>query len=78
MATNSVIYDILPWEKKAIHAPGESRFKTDIVCILAPGQSVYALTLKPKTKVSLTGTYREYRELPVPSMVWFSDCRPAQ
>ena len=74
----SVIFDILPWEKKAVHLPGESQFKTDIVCRLAPGQSVYALTLKPRTKVTLTGTYQEYRELPLPSTMWLSNCTPSK
>jgi hypothetical protein len=69
----SVIFDIIPWEKKAVRLPGESRTKTDIACLLAPGQSVFALTLKPKTKVKLTGTYREYREFP--STMWLSDCK---
>lgn len=74
----SVLFDIQPWEKKAIHVPGESQYKTDIVCTLAAGQSVYALTLKPKTKVTLTGTYREYRELALSAMVWLDECRPAR
>jgi hypothetical protein len=74
----SVIFDIIPWERKAIRTPGESQFKTDIVCVLASGQSVYALTLKPKSKVTLTGTYREYRASPLPSVLWLSECRPTK
>lgn len=74
----SVIFDIIPWERKAIRTPGESQFKTDIVCVLASGQSVYALTLKPKSKVTLTGTYREYRASPLPSVLWLSECKPAR
>ncbi len=74
----TVIFDILSTEQKAIRAPGESQFKTDIVCQLAPGQSVYALTLKPRTKVTLTGTYSDYRASPVPSMMWLSNCTPAK
>jgi hypothetical protein len=69
----SVIFDITPWEKKAVRLPGESRTKTDIVCLLASGQSVFALTLKPRSKVTLTGTFREYRQFP--STMWLSECK---
>lgn len=74
----SVIFDITPWEKKALRLPGDSQFKTDIVCVLASGQSVYALTLKPKSKVTLTGTFADYREGPIPSVMWLSECKPAR
>lgn len=74
----SVLFDIQPWERRAVHLPGESQYTTDIVCLLAPGQSVYALTLKPKSKVTLTGTYREYRELALSAMMWLGDCRPVR
>ena len=81
--TYHVVFDIMGWEDKAIHLPGDSEFKTDIVCVLAPGQSVYALTLTPKgrsfklsSKVRLTGTYADYREFPSPSVFWLSDCKP--
>lgn len=73
--TYRVRFAILAWEEKAIRLPGESQFKTDIVCVLAPGQSVYALTLRRRSSVRLTGTYAEYRESP--SLMWLSDCKPA-
>lgn len=76
--TYRVRFAILSWEQKAIRLPGESQFKTDIVCVLAPGQSVYALTLKRRSNVRLTGTFAEYREIPSPSVMWLSDCKPAQ
>jgi hypothetical protein len=76
--TYRVRFDILAWEQKAIHLPGDSQFKTDIICVLAPGQSVYALTLRPRTSVKLTGTYADYREGPSPSVMWLSGCKPAQ
>jgi hypothetical protein len=79
----NVVFDIMGWEDKSIHLPGDSQFKTEIVCVLAPGQSVYALTLTPKgrafklsSSVKLTGTYADYREFPSPSVFWLSDCKP--
>ena len=71
-----VQFDILAWEQKAIKLPGESQFKTEIICVLAPGQSVYALTLKRRSNVRLTGTYSDYREYPSPSILWLSGCKP--
>ncbi len=77
----NVVFDILDWEEKALRLPGDSQFKTEIICVLAPGQSVYALSLVPKgrpfkiaSKVTLTGTYSDYER----SMFWLSDCRPAK
>jgi hypothetical protein len=70
-----VVFEIIPWERKVIKLPGDSQFKTDIVCVLATGQSVYALTLKPRSKVKLTGTYADYRESSGSTM-WLSNCRP--
>jgi hypothetical protein len=69
-----VVYEILSWEQKAVRLPGDSQFKTAIVCVLAPGQSVYALTLQKGKSVRLTGTYSNYRESP--SAMWLSGCRP--
>jgi hypothetical protein len=73
-----VRFAILAWEEKAIRLPGDSQFKTEIVCVLAPGQSVYALTLKRRSSVRLTGTFSDYRASPSPSVMWLSDCKPAQ
>lgn len=71
-----VLFDITPWERKAVRLPGDSQTKTDIVCYLAPGQSVYALTLKPKSKVTLTGTFIEYKQFPG-SVMFLNNCKPA-
>jgi len=76
--TYRVKFEIMAWEQKAIKLPGESQFKTEIICVLAPGQSVYALTLKRRSNVRLTGTYSEYREYPSPSILWLSGCKPEQ
>ncbi len=75
--TYQVRFDILAWEQKAIRLPGDSQFKTDIVCVLSPGQSVYALTLKRRASVRLTGTYQDYRAAGSPSALWLGDCKPA-
>jgi hypothetical protein len=75
--TYRVLFDIMSWEEKAVRLPGDSQLKTDIVCVLAPGQSVYALTLKRKANVKLTGTFLDYREAPIPSVMWLSGCKPA-
>ena len=75
--TYRVAFKILELHEMAIRLPGQSQFKTEISCMLAPGQSVYALTLKPKSKVNLTGTYSDYRDFPMPSVMWLTDCRPA-
>jgi hypothetical protein len=75
--TYRVKFEILSWEQKAIRLPGDSQFKTDIICVLAPGQSVYALTLRKRSSVRLTGTYSDYRESPSPSVMWLSNCTPA-
>jgi hypothetical protein len=73
----TVIFEIIPWERKVVRAPGESQQKTDIFCLLASGQSVYALTLKPRTKVRLKGTFLDYRANTLPSVMLLSECKPA-
>jgi hypothetical protein len=76
--TYRVMFNILAWEEKSVRLPGESQTKTEIICVLAPGQSVYALTLRRRSKIRLTGAYARYGELLSPSVMWLSDCRPAQ
>lgn len=83
--TYHVIFTIMDPSEKPFLLPGDSHVRTDIVCILAPGQSVYALTLKPRanraplmppiySSVKLTGTYDSYTESP--SVMYLSDCKP--
>ena len=70
-----VAYKVLnPWEL-AIRLPGAAQFKTDISCLLAKGQSVFALTLKPGRSIKLTGTYRDFDEFK--HVIWLENCRPA-
>jgi hypothetical protein len=56
--------------------PGRASAGFSVNCILAPGQSVYALQLKPNKHVELTGTFDELDY--GLSSVWLKDCRPAK
>lgn len=53
--------------------PG-SGYRLDVSCILAPGQSTYALGLKPDKRVELTGIFDEYDI--GRSTIFLRDCRP--
>lgn len=64
---SSVLTDIVP---------GRASAGFSVNCILAPGQSVYALQLKPNKHVELTGTFDELDY--GLSSVWLKDCRPAK
>ncbi len=64
-----------PWEQ-AIRLPGAAPFKTDISCLMAPGQAAYALTLKPDRNVKLTGTFHDFNE--DRHVMWLDQCRPEQ
>ncbi len=75
--TYRVQFEIMDPSRMVFKLPGQSTTKTDIGCLMAKGQSVYALTLKPKAGVKLTGTYFDYRDVPYPPILWLSDCRPA-
>lgn len=63
-----------PWEE-AIRLPNVAPFKTDIMCMLGKGQSVYALQLKPNKTIKLTGTWHDFDAYK--HVVWLMDCRPA-
>jgi hypothetical protein len=71
-----VAYKIMEPYEQAIRLPGQADFKTDISCLMAKGQAAYALTLKPRKSIKLTGTYSSYREYP--PIMWLENCRPAQ
>ena len=62
-----------PWEQ-AIRLPGAAPFKTDISCLMAPGQAAYALTLKPSRNVKLTGTFHDFNE--DQHVMWLDQCGP--
>jgi hypothetical protein len=56
--------------------PGRSSAGLSVNCVLAKGQGVYALQLKPGKHVELTGTFDrlDYGM----SLVWLKDCRPVK
>jgi predicted RNA-binding protein with TRAM domain len=58
----------------ALHL-GKFRFLTQISCIVAKGQSAYALSLKKGNSVKLTGQYRDFDEFK--HVMWFDGCKPA-
>lgn len=53
--------------------PG-SGYRLEVSCILAEGQSTYAMGLKPDKHVELTGTFDEYDM--ARSTIYLRDCRP--
>jgi hypothetical protein len=63
-----------PWEE-LIRLPNIAPFKTDISCLMAPGQAALALTLKPGKVVKFTGKFHEFSESR--HIMWLADCRPA-
>ncbi len=56
--------------------PGRASAGYSVNCVLAKGQGVYALQLKPDKHVELTGTFDrlDYGM----SLVWLKDCRPVK
>lgn len=56
--------------------PGRSSAGFSVNCVLAKGQGVYALQLKPNKHVELTGTFDQLDY--GLSSVWLKDCRPAK
>ena len=55
--------------------PG-SGYRVEVACLLASGQSTFALTLKPDRRVELTGVFDRF-DL-TRSTVWLRDCTPAR
>lgn len=51
-------------------------FRVEVSCLLAPGQSTYALTLKPGRRTELTGVFEAYES--GRAMVRLRDCVPAK
>jgi hypothetical protein len=69
-----VAFKILAPHELAFRPPGLADFKTDISCLLADGQSVFALQLKPGKSVKLRGTYRDYDD--IRDVMWLDGCKP--
>lgn len=55
--------------------PGDPGFMVYISCLMARGQSAYALTLKKGALIRLTGTFYQYD--PFKHAVWLNECRPS-
>jgi hypothetical protein len=69
-------FDVPQPYEEALRLPNEAPFKTDIVCLMAKGQSVYALQLKPDKAIKLSGTYADFSE--IKHVLWIKDCRPVK
>jgi len=70
-----VAFEIMQPHEMALRLPGMASTLSEVSCLMAPGTSVFAMQLKPKKSVKLTGTFYEYSELR--DVTWFKDCRPA-
>jgi len=56
--------------------PGRSTADLAVICVLAKGQGVFALGLKPDKHVEMTGMFDSYEG--GRSQIWLKDCRPAK
>jgi hypothetical protein len=73
--TYRIAYDIPTTTNDLVLQIGKFRFLTQISCLVAKGQSVYALTLKKGSNIKLTGQYRDFDEFK--HVMWFDGCKPA-
>ncbi len=71
-----VAYDILDPANRTFMPSLGPQFKTDISCMMAKGQSSYALSLKKGNKISLTGSFLDYDEFK--DVMWLGNCRPSE
>lgn len=69
-----VWFEILQPHELVIRLPGGSQSHVEMGCALAAGQSVFAMKVKPKMSVKLTGTYDGHDANR--GVVWFKDCVP--
>lgn len=44
-----------------------------IICVMAPDQTAYALSVRPRDKLDLTGTFLKYES--IGNEIWLKDCR---
>ena len=63
-----------PWNE-AFQLPNAAKFKTDLSCLMAKGQSVFAIQLKPGKSIKLTGSFYKFDEFR--HVAWFNNCVPA-
>ena len=71
----SVLFDVPEPHDQPLQLSRPTTFKTDIICQMAKGQSVYALQLKPGKSVKLAGIYSHYDDIGHALVI--KDCRPA-
>lgn len=69
-----VAFEIMQPYEMALRLPGMAATISEVSCLMAPGTSVFAMQLKPKKSVKLTGTFYEYSD--IKDVTWFRDCRP--
>lgn len=69
-----IAYDIPETTSDLVIKVGKFRFLTQLSCLVAKGQSAYALSLKKGNGIKLTGKYRAFDEFR--HVMWFDGCRP--
>lgn len=73
--TYRIAYDIPETTSDLVLKVGKFRFLTQISCLMAKGQSAYALTLKKGNSIKLTGKYRDFDQFK--HVMWFDGCKPS-
>lgn len=71
-----IAFKILQPHELAIRLPNMAKNLAEVSCLMAPGNSVYVMQLKPGKTVKLTGKFQEYSEYK--NVVWFTDCVPVK
>lgn len=68
-----VAYRIQHPHEQLIRLPNQAAFKTDIGCVMAPGQAAFALQLKPGSRIRLSGTFDRFSS--TTHTLLLKDCR---
>lgn len=71
-----VWFEILEPHELVLKLPNAPKFHMEVGCALGAGQSVFAMQLKPKRSVKLTGTYDGHDDSR--KVVWLKDCAPVK
>lgn len=72
--TYRVAFDVEPKTELLGPLPGIQGLPVGISCLVAQGQTAYALALRITNKVTLTGVFHDYDEFK--HHMWLKDCRP--
>jgi hypothetical protein len=72
--TYRIAYDIPETTSDLTLKVGKFRYLTQISCLVARGQTAFALSLKKGNRVKMTGTYANFDEFK--HVMWFQGCRP--